>query len=113
MANLITETRVDDLLYQHEGQEVPAAETVEFSIDGKHYRVDLTHRHADELRRALEPFIRVATPQKAGSPRRTRAEMKDLRTWAREHGWQLSDRGRIPDDAREAYDRRPTAGPKA
>lgn len=107
MANLITETRVDDLLYQHEGQKVPAAETVEFAVDGKHYLVDLTHEHAEELRRCLQPFISVATPQRVGSPRRTRAEMKDLRAWARENGWQLSDRGRIPDDARVAYDNRP------
>jgi hypothetical protein len=113
MANLITETRVDDLLYKHDGEEVAAEETVEFSLDGKHWKVDLTRDHAEKLRQALQPFISVATPQKAGSPRRTRAEMKDLRTWAREHGWQLSDRGRIPDEAREAYDKREIEGSEA
>jgi len=104
MANLITEHRVDDLHYQHEGEQVPAEESVEFGLDGKHYRVDLTHQNAKTLRELLAPFIAVATQEKQGSRRRSREEMRAFRAWARSAGWQLSDKGRIPDDARKAYE---------
>lgn len=104
MANLITQHRVDDLHYQHEGEQVPAEESVEFGLDGKRYRVDLTHRNAATLREILAPYIAVATQEKVGSPRRSREEMKAMRAWARSNGWQLSDKGRIPDEARKGYD---------
>lgn len=106
MANLITERKVDDLHYKHEGEQVAAEEEVEFGLDGLRYRVDLTHLNAQTLRDLLAPYIAVAILEKGGSPRRSREEMKQLRAWARENGWQLSDRGRIPDDARRAYEER-------
>lgn len=104
MANLITQHRVDDLHYQHEGEQVPAEESVEFGLDGKRYRVDLTRSNADTLRETLAPYIAVATEEKESSPRRSKDEMRALRAWARANGWQLSDKGRIPGDARVAYD---------
>jgi hypothetical protein len=106
MANLITEHRVDDLHYQHEGEQVAAEETVEFGLDGVRYRVDLTHMNAGTLREMLAPYIAVASVEKTGTPRRSRDEMKKLRDWARANGWSLSDKGRIPDDAKRAYERR-------
>lgn len=106
MVNLITEHKVDDLHLKQEGEQVPAEETVRFGLDGIAYRVDLTHVNAKNLREALAPYIAVATREKRASPRRSREEMKDFRDWARAHGWALSDRGRIPDDARKAYEHR-------
>lgn len=111
MAKLITEHKVDDLHYMHEGEQVAAEETVEFGLDGQRYKVDLTHLNASTLREMLAPYIAVATLEKGASPRRSREEMKRLREWARGNGWNLSDRGRIPDDARKAYeDRGPSGG---
>lgn len=43
-----------------------ADETVEFSIDGKVYEIDLSKRNAAALRKALQPYVDVARP--AGRP---------------------------------------------
>jgi hypothetical protein len=37
-----------------------AHETVHFEIDGKHYEIDLSAKNAEELRRALDPYIDLA-----------------------------------------------------
>lgn len=37
-----------------------ADETVEFSLDGKVYEVDLSKRNANALRKALQPYIDVS-----------------------------------------------------
>lgn len=37
-----------------------ADETVEFSIDGKVYEIDLSRRNANALRKALQPYVDVA-----------------------------------------------------
>jgi hypothetical protein len=37
-----------------------AHETVHFELDGKHYEIDLSAENAEELRRALDPYIDLA-----------------------------------------------------
>ena len=78
-----------------------AAETIPFGLDGARYEIDLNSGHAQELRKALEPFVkaarRVSAP--AGRPRNRRgddARNKEIRNWAREKGLDVNDRGRIP-----------------
>lgn len=39
-------------------------------------------------------------PAPAASP-----SAKVIRVWARENGWTVSDRGRIPDEVRRAYEK--------
>ena len=86
-----------------------AHETIHFSIDGKHYEIDLKNEHAVQLRDALGRFTAVARPVvHRGSGRTTtrgtaaRAAAADkerlakIRDWARAHGHQVADRGRIP-----------------
>lgn len=100
MAKRITEILVDDL----DGTEIAPGDgrTVRFSIEGAAYEIDLTDAHAAQLREALAPYIAVA--RKSGAPARssTRSasraalDMKTVRMWLREHGHQVSDRGRIP-----------------
>lgn len=84
--------------------------TIDFSLDGVHYEIDLNDHHADELRKALEHWIsyarRKATPTRAArsttrsttraSGGRSRHELVMIREWARSHGHTVSDRGRIP-----------------
>jgi len=36
------------------------ARTVQFSVDGIHYEVDLSEKHVEEMRALLEPFIRFS-----------------------------------------------------
>jgi hypothetical protein len=112
MAQQTTVKFIDDL----DGSD--ASGTFDFSLDGRHYQVDLSDENAAKLRDALAPFIDVA--RKAGGrsggrgrPRQTavadkparsnREETAAIREWARGHGHQVSDRGRIPKSVIEAY----------
>lgn len=97
---------------RHRG-EVEAATTVEIAFDGDRKRLDLCAEHAAELRRALRPWLRAASP--AGPARSTRRSARSgqrprrstdgpaIRAWAREQGIEVPDRGRIPAAVREAY----------
>ena len=35
-------------------------ETVNFALDGRRYEIDLTNDHADEMRAALDRYVRAA-----------------------------------------------------
>ena len=99
-------TFVDDL----DGREVgDAGRTVGFSYDGVDYQIDLGPKNLGKLEKALGPFISAAT--KVGGKRgRSNSRATDLasdtqaiRQWARESGYQISDRGRIPAVVIEAW----------
>lgn len=93
-----------------------AAETVSFSIDQGHYEIELSSENAAKLREALAPFIerarRVANPARgarggSGRSRRSagsRSDTAEIRKWAQDKGYEVSDRGRIPSEIIEAYD---------
>lgn len=110
MARKIIHQLVDDI----DGSvlEVGEGETVHFSLDGSAYEIDLTGEHAAQLRAALEPYLaagrrtqRAAIGRPAATPKRANRnpDTASIRTWAGEHGYTLSDRGRIPADVIEAY----------
>jgi hypothetical protein len=96
------------------GDEIPAGEgeTVFFALDGTSYEIDLTAKEADELRAALKNYIalgRRASPSRpASGPRtgsgRTPEELAHIRTWAKENGHEVSERGRIKKDILDAFD---------
>jgi hypothetical protein len=103
---VITE-RFDDL----DGS--PAVETVRFGYAGREYEIDLNEEHASELDEALAPYIEHARRADGVKPRRGRraeeerrspAELRAIRQWAREQGLQVSDRGRIAADIVAKYD---------
>ncbi len=86
-----------------------ADETVSFALDGQPYEIDLSADNAARLRESLAEF--VASARKAASaPRNGRrasgrrsAGTGEVRSWARENGFQVSERGRIPSNVIEAY----------
>ncbi|MCG2624246.1 Lsr2 family protein [Arthrobacter sp. I2-34] len=92
-----------------------ADETVHFSLDSKNYVIDLTTANAQALRDALKPFVakaREEAPRREAAGRgakgRTPAAVRShdasaVRSWAREHGYQVSDRGRVQSNILEAY----------
>jgi hypothetical protein len=111
VAQHIQVTLVDDV----DGSE--AAETVSFSFEGKAYELDLSEKNANKLRKALEPFV-AAARRSGGSGRgrqrgssgtsrggADRERTAAIRKWAREHGHQVADRGRIPSSVIEAYEK--------
>jgi hypothetical protein len=94
-----------------------ADETVTFALDGVSYEIDLTTEHATELRDALGTWVGHArkvggrsTSGRGGSssggasrPRRS-SDAGAVRTWAKENGYEVSERGRISAEIREAYE---------
>ncbi|MEV0731832.1 MULTISPECIES: Lsr2 family protein [Polymorphospora] len=112
MARQVITTLIDDL----DGQ--PADRTVEFGIDGVNYTIDLSDANAGKLRAALDEFIKaghrigrggVVRPVNRPVGRSTatsssgRDENRAIRAWAAENGFEVSDRGRIPQEVSDAY----------
>ena len=85
-----------------------ADETVAFGLDGSDYEIDLSTQNAAKLRDALAPW--VASARKTGGRRSRRSARQasgpgsaEIRAWAQENGMQVSARGRVPAEVREAY----------
>lgn len=105
----MTVTLVDDL------DGVEADESIEFSVDGHAYEIDLSAANGAKLRDALEPYISAArrggsrrVPAAAvtvGSGRASadREHNQAIREWATTAGLKISERGRIPSNVLEAY----------
>ena len=87
----------------------PADQTVRFAFNGASYEIDLTRAHFEEFAEAIQPYIKVG--RKTGSTRRRgnagnpaqRLETAKIRAWAKEEGYELSERGRIPASIVEDY----------
>ncbi|PBC97154.1 Lsr2 protein [Streptomyces sp. OV198] len=99
---------VDDL----DGGE--ADETVTFALDGKTYEIDLTTANADKLRGLLEAYVkggRRTGGRAAGGRGKARVasggsqDTAQIRAWAKENGYEVNDRGRVPASIREAYEK--------
>lgn len=91
----------------------PADETVQFALDGVSYEIDLSEANAEALREAVAPYAGCARRLGGRSVRRAaaksrpaaeRVDLSDLRTWARDNGYQVSDRGRVSGEVRAAYE---------
>ena len=109
MARQVITTLIDDI----DGK--PADRTVEFSLDGTAYTIDLSEANAGKLRKALDPFIAAGTRIGRSAPGRgagraapvrtagSRDENRLIREWAAQQGHQISERGRIPQSVSSAY----------
>ncbi|WP_255953205.1 histone-like nucleoid-structuring protein Lsr2 [Streptomyces odontomachi] len=107
MAQKVQVLLVDDL----DGGE--ADETVTFALDGKTYEIDLTTSNADKLRGLLEPYLkggRRTGGRASGGRGKARAaagssqDTAQIRAWAKENGYEVNDRGRVPANIRQAYE---------
>ncbi len=99
---------VDDL----DGGE--AHETVTFALDGKAYEIDLSDSNAEKLRESLADFVKAGrrTGGRSGGRGKARAaasagsqDTAKIRAWAKENGYNVNDRGRVPADIREAFEK--------
>ena len=114
MARRIVHQLVDDI----DGTllEVGEGETVLFSLDGVAYEIDLTAENAAALRGALERYTkaartvssaRVTSGAAPAGRKRRRSGQQDysaVRQWAKQNGYQVSERGRVPASVLEAYE---------
>jgi hypothetical protein len=106
---------VDDL----DGTTSDDISTVQFGLDGVSYEIDLTPANAARLRDGLTDFIgsarRIggrakrgtagnAPKAKSDSGGYTREQNKAIREWAKKHGHDVSERGRIPSHVIEAFE---------
>lgn len=83
------------------------ARSYRFAWQDAQYEIDLSDAHRDELIAALQPFITAGRRVRGKGPARgARSDGAAIRAWAREHGYTLSDRGKIPDEIRAAYESR-------
>jgi hypothetical protein len=89
--------------------------TVRFALDGTEYEIDLNAKHTEELRSALGRYVTHARKVGTGSRRGGRGAGKggrgagsslnttEIRNWAREQGYDIKDRGRVPADVVAKY----------
>jgi hypothetical protein len=108
MARLTEVRLIDDL------DSSPADESIVFGLDGTDYEIDLSSKHAKELRGALEKYISAAKrvgrgrgPSAVRSGRRTsradREQNQAIREWAQRKGLDVAPRGRIAQSILEQF----------
>ncbi|MDV6247855.1 histone-like nucleoid-structuring protein Lsr2 [Rhodococcus opacus] len=111
MARKVVVEMVDDIdgtAFSEDG------ESIHYGVDGVEYVIDLKDEHAKELRETFEYYIAHSTrvggrkhrsdrPAKPTTGKRPRDETKKIRAWAREQGYELSSRGRIPTEVEQAF----------
>ena len=94
----------------------PAEESVSFGLDGTDYEIDLSAKHAKELRAALSKFVAVAqrlshsrvTPTRGvararGAAKTDGLQNQAIREWAQRKGIAIAPRGRISQAVLEQY----------
>lgn len=84
--------------------------TYSLTVEGQTFELDLTNDHIRELENSLARFIGpAASPVRAsrnGTASSVRANPEDLqaiRQWARENGYEVKERGRIPFSVMDAF----------
>ncbi len=96
----------------------PAERTVTFAVDGAYYEIDLSAENIAEFKSVIGGFIKSARKVKgsrnsngrrarsagADGGRQSREQTRAVRAWARQHGHNISNRGRIPASVRQAFD---------
>lgn len=89
-----------------------ADSTVTFAYAGTAYEIDLSDANRAALEESLAPYVGAA--RKVSSGRRSPAAVKrkagvgasanEIRTWALAQGMEVSARGRVSSEVREAYE---------
>ena len=96
MAQKVQVLLVDDL----DGSE--ATETVTFGLDGSSYEIDLSSGNAGKLRKELAHYVEHARKASSTARRRRartgpgRERSAQIRQWAKQRGYKVNERGRIP-----------------
>jgi hypothetical protein len=100
-----------------------ADETIQFAFEGSAYTIDLNAKHAKEFKEFMAKYQEAGTrlgravqPPVPGPVRQTfsaakpaaslssdREQNKAIREWALKNGYELADRGRIPQSIQDAF----------
>lgn len=84
-------------------------ETVVFALDGKTYEIDLSSKNGTALRKILAPYVQAARSVRTSRGARIKraqvgADVRTIREWARAQGYVVNNRGRVPNQIREAFE---------
>jgi Lsr2 len=101
-----------------------AAQTVQFGLDGVTYEIDLSDGNASALRDELARYIaagrriggrkvRVATGQSTTTSTTDRERNQQIRAWANENGYEVSERGRLSSEVIAAFEQAQVAEAEA
>jgi hypothetical protein len=98
MAQKIQVLFIDDI----DGSE--AEGTVRFALEGAEYEIDLSAKHSEQLRSALKAYVDHARkvggasrrPAARGGRKPSAVDTVAVRAWARENGYDIKERGRVP-----------------
>jgi len=92
-----------------------AEESVSFGLDGVSYEIDLSAENAEALRESLAQWIgharrvggRAKSSRVAAKPARAAraVDLGEVRSWARNNGFTVSNRGRVSAEVMDAYDK--------
>lgn len=98
---------IDDL----DGKVLDEFETVRWGLDGKQFEFDTSPKHAEQFRNSLEKYVAASRKVTGGkqtrngaTPKSGKEQTQAIRDWARDEGYEVSDRGRIPAAIIEAFD---------
>jgi nucleoid-associated protein Lsr2 len=95
-------TQKVDVVLEDDLEGGPADETVRFGIGSVVYEIDLNAKNAAAFRGQLTPFVEHARLVQRGphrQPARTVASRRrsgEIRVWAKENGFVIRERGRLP-----------------
>jgi hypothetical protein len=86
-----------------------ASQTVRFGLDGVEYEIDLSDENAAKLRTALVAYTEHGRKlSRSGRPYKLiklGPSSQELRAWAKSHGYDVPNRGRIPRSIQDAYEK--------
>ncbi|MCX4233266.1 histone-like nucleoid-structuring protein Lsr2 [Streptomyces ortus] len=109
MASKVVTTYVDDVT----GEEAIDIAPHSILIDGAGVEIDLTDENYERLLELLNPYLHAEGARRIrgatkvnGKRKQTTARGADssaIRLWAKNNGYEISDRGRVPASVREEY----------
>lgn len=88
-------------------------ETIKFAVNNTSYTIDLTTENAAAFRNALQPYLDAAAKEVGSLPRErgtksskgsgNKEELQKIRQWAKDNGYDVSERGRVAQSIQDAY----------
>lgn len=108
MAQKIVTLRISDISGEDLGD---GGQTIDFAVGSTSYRIDLSDKEVENFFNVLKPYVDNA--QKVGgrgvrrsgaSTKTDAAQLKQIRSWAKENGYNPSDRGRVSQEIKDAYE---------
>ena len=110
MATQTVTSLVDDIDGSTEG-----VVTCAFGLGDSQFEIDLNASHREELEAVLAKFLEAARPAEGTPARRSRQKTKRversdrehtqvIRQWAKDNGYEVSERGRIAKSVVEAFE---------